>query len=136
MPPPQGFDPLPNQRVPLCTISKYPFLMMDPKIFLKVPLAPICTNFEGEVKIFQKLLKNAFLASFWKFLPAAQKIWPKQGFLVLWDSSKNQFGRPKTKSSKFSQYFENPLSLEKILDPPLFLQKLSFSIFAQNSLCS
>ena len=42
--PPQEFDPLPTQRVPPKTILRYPFLVMDPKIFLK---APIYTNFEG-----------------------------------------------------------------------------------------
>ena len=42
----QGFDPLPTQRVPLCTILRYPFLLTDPKSFLKAPLAPIYTNFE------------------------------------------------------------------------------------------
>ena len=40
---------------------------------------------------------------------------------MLWESSKNQFGRPKKRSSKF---FENsppppPPPLEKILNPPL-----------------
>ena len=47
LPPPQGFDPLPTQRVPLCTILRYPYLLTDPKNFLKAPLAPIYTNFEG-----------------------------------------------------------------------------------------
>ena len=47
-PPSQGFDPLPTQRVPLCTILRHPYLMTDHKTFLKVPLAPIYTNFEGE----------------------------------------------------------------------------------------
>ena len=42
--PPQEFDPLPTQRVPLCTILRYPVLVIDPKKFLK---APIYTNFEG-----------------------------------------------------------------------------------------
>ena len=54
-PSPQGFDPLPTQRVQIH------FWPTDPKIFLK---APIYTNFEGErnffVKIFQKGPKTAF----------------------------------------------------------------------------
>ena len=46
------------------------------------------TNFEGKralkkrnflVKIFQKVPKNAVFACFFKILPAAQKILPKQG---------------------------------------------------------
>ena len=41
-----GFDPLPTQRVPLCTNLEYPFLDTDTKNFLKTPLAPIYTNFE------------------------------------------------------------------------------------------
>ena len=32
---------------PLCTILRYPFLVTDPKVFLKAPLAPIYTNIEG-----------------------------------------------------------------------------------------
>ena len=55
--PPQVFDPLPAQRPPpLSTILKYPFLVADPKKFLKAPLAPIYTKFEGE----RALKKNAF----------------------------------------------------------------------------
>ena len=46
----QGFDPLPTQRVPLCTILRYPFLVMDPKIFLKAPLEALYTNFEEGVR--------------------------------------------------------------------------------------
>ena len=44
-PSPQGFELLPTQRVPLCTILRYPFLMTNPKIFLKAHWAPIYTNF-------------------------------------------------------------------------------------------
>ena len=67
----------------LCTIVKYPFLVTDPNNFLKAPLAPKYTNFEGGaraekmqifVNIFQKLPKKAYLA-FFKILPVAQKIW-------------------------------------------------------------
>ena len=65
------------------TFSEIHFWPTDPKIFLKAPLAPIYTNFEGErapkkrdffVKIFQKLPKNGFFDCFFKNLPAAQKI--------------------------------------------------------------
>ena len=67
--PSQGFEPLPTQRVSLCTIFQYPFLVMD-------PLAPIYTNFEGErapkqraflVKVFQKVSKNAFFGLFFQY---------------------------------------------------------------------
>ena len=54
--PPQGFDPLPTQRLPLCTIFRYPYLVMDPKFFLKAPSAQIYTNFES--KFSKKCLKT------------------------------------------------------------------------------
>ena len=38
------------------------------------------------VKVFQKVptTKNAFLVCFFKILPAAHKVWPKQGLEVFW----------------------------------------------------
>ena len=47
--PPQGFDPLPTQRVPppLCTILKHTFLVTDPKNVLRAPSAPGLIDFEG-----------------------------------------------------------------------------------------
>ena len=54
---------------------RYLFLMTDPKIFSKAPLAPIYTNFKGEaraekrdflVNIFQKVPKNAFFDLFFQ----------------------------------------------------------------------
>ena len=36
-----------TQRVPLCTILRNPYLVEDPKNFLKTPSAPIYSNFEG-----------------------------------------------------------------------------------------
>ena len=44
---PEEFDPLPTQSDPLCTILRYPYLVTDPKSFLRAPLEPIYTNFEG-----------------------------------------------------------------------------------------
>ena len=41
----QGFDPLSIQRVPLCIVLRYPFLVMDHKNFSKG--ANIYINFEG-----------------------------------------------------------------------------------------
>ena len=73
---------------PFDTFSEIHFWPTDPKIFLKAPLAPIYTNFEGErapkktrffVKIFQKVPKNGFFDYFFKNLPAAHKILPKYG---------------------------------------------------------
>ena len=39
-------DSLTTQRVSLCTILRYTFLVTDPKNFLKQPSARIYTNFE------------------------------------------------------------------------------------------
>ena len=44
-PPPPGFDP---KGPPFDTFSEIFFWLTDPKIFLKAPLAPIYTKFEGE----------------------------------------------------------------------------------------
>ena len=56
--------------------------------------------------------KNVFFGLFFKILPAAQKHLPQQGlwvFLVLCESSENQFGRPKKKGRQnFQKIFENP----------------------------
>ena len=90
--------------------------MTDLKIFLKAPLAPTYTSLEGGARaektqffgeIFpKKWPKNAFLACFFEILPAAQKFRAKQGLAVLWDSSKNQFGRPeKEKGRQKFQFF-------------------------------
>ena len=60
---------------PFDTFSEIHFWPTDPKIFLKVPLAPIYTNFERErapkkrdffVNIFQKVPKNGFFDCFFK----------------------------------------------------------------------
>ena len=45
-----GIRPPADPRVPLFTITRYPFLVTVPKIFLKAPLAPIYTNFETEAR--------------------------------------------------------------------------------------
>ena len=78
-----GIRPPADLKGPLCTILRYPYLVTDPKKFLKAPSPPIYTNFEGRVrakkrdflvKTFQKVLKNAFFGLFFNILPAAQKI--------------------------------------------------------------
>ena len=136
MPPLQGFDPLPTQRVPLCTILRYPFWETDPKIFLKAPLAPIYTNFQGGAraqktrffrqnfpmrKCRQNFSKNfLFGLVFSKLCLRRRKIGQNRVFLLLWKSLENQFDRSKKKSTEFSEIFESLPPLEKILDPPLF----------------
>ena len=116
---------------PFDTFSDIHFWRIDPKIFLKAPLAPIYTNFEGErapkkTQFFcQNFSKSAqkrlFLTVFSKICLRRRKFCQNRRKTVLWESSKNQFGRPKKKKSRqnFGKFFENPPPLEKILDPPL-----------------
>ena len=96
-----------------------------------MPSAPIYTNFEGErapkknaiflSKFFKKCPKTAFLTVFSEICLRRRKFSQNGGKKVLWESSKNQFGRPKKKKGRqnFRIFFENPPLLEKILDPPL-----------------
>ena len=102
-PSPQGFDPLPTQRVPpLCTILRYPNWVTDPKNVLKEPLAPIYTNFKGGArakktqffwtKFSKKWLKTPFLACFSEFWLRRRKFDQNEVFLVLWESSENKIG--------------------------------------------
>ena len=70
-------------------ILRYLFLVTDPKIFLKAPLALIYTNFEGTARAektrffgqnFPKIAeKRLFGLFFFKILSATQKIWSKSG---------------------------------------------------------
>ena len=101
---------------PFDTFSEIHFWPTDPKIFLKAPSAPIHTNFEGErapkkrdffVKIFQKVPKNGFLTVFSKICLRRRKFCQNRGKTVLWESSKNQFGRPtKKKVVKIFEYID------------------------------
>ena len=75
------------------------FLVTDPKIFLKAPLASKYTNIEEGTraekthffsKFFKKCLKLTFSACLFKIMPAAQKFFGQSSdFLVLWQSLKN-----------------------------------------------
>ena len=51
-----GFDPLPTQRIPHCTILKYSILVTDPKKFQKAPLAPIYNNFKRGARAKKNLI--------------------------------------------------------------------------------
>ena len=87
---------------PFDTLSEIHFWRTDPKIFLKAPLAPINTNFEGErapkknaiflSTFFKKCPKTAFLTVFSKICLRRRKLCQNRGKTVLWESSKNQFG--------------------------------------------
>ena len=88
--------------------------------------------------------KNVFFGLFFKILPAAHKNLPQQGlwvFLVLCESSENQFGRPKKKVDKIFKKFlkirppprENPRSApggnNKFLSVLDFILIKKYSIF-------
>ena len=80
----RGSTPGRPKGSPLCNILRYPYLATNTKNFLKAPLAPIYTNFEGRVRAkkrnflvnsFQKPMpRNAFFGLFFKKFSAAQKI--------------------------------------------------------------
>ena len=101
---------------PFDTFSEIHFWPTDPKIFLKAPLAPMYTNFEGErapkknaiflSNFFKKCPKTDFLTVFSKICLRRTKFSQNRVKTALWESSKNQFGRTKKKrSSKFSIFF-------------------------------
>ena len=125
---------------PYDTFSETHFWPTDPKIFLKAPLAPIHTNFEGErapknaicfLKIFQKVY---FFTVFSKICLRRKKFCQNRGKTVLWESSKSQFGRPKKKVKILENFLKirPPPPLEKILDPPLKLLMANwFDLFCQ-----
>ena len=115
-PSPSGIRPPADPKgPPFDTFSRIHFWPTEPKIFLKAPLAPIYTNFEGErapkknaiflSKFFKKCPKTAFLTVFSQICLRRRKFSQNRGKTVLWESSKNQFGRPKKKVVKF---LENP----------------------------
>ena len=120
-PPPSGIRPPADPKgTPFDTFSEIHFWPTDPRIFLKAPLAPIYTNFMRErapkktrfflSKFFKKCPKTAFLTVFFsKNCLRRRKFSKNRGKTVLWESSKNQFGRPKKKGRQnFGKFFENP----------------------------
>ena len=117
---PSGIRPPADPKgPPFDTFSEIPFSPTEPKIFLKAPSAPIYTNFEGErapkkryflSKFFKKCPKTAFLTVFSKICLRRRKLCQNRGKTVLWEISKNQFGRPKKKKGRqnLGKFFENP----------------------------
>ena len=129
--PPSGIRPPADPKgPPFDPFSEIHFWRTDPKIFLKAPSAPIYTNLRGSARqkkrnfFCQNFSKSAqkrlFLTVFSKICLRRRKFCLNRRKTVLWESSKNQFGRPK-KKKKVVKIFENPPPppLEKILDPPL-----------------
>ena len=123
-------DPTPchPKGPPSGTFYEIHFWPTDPKIFLKPPLAPKYTNFEGGAcakktqifcQIFPKSAQQRLfdLFFFFKNLTAAQKIWRKQPLFVLRRARKiNLLDLKKVKI--FENFLNNRPPLEKILDPP------------------
>ena len=97
--------------MPKIAMEDIHFWLTDLKIFLKEPLAPMYTNFEGErapkktqffgrkIPQSKKCLKTPFSIN----LLEAQKIWSNLGlYSGVPESTQNQFGRLKKKrSTKF-----------------------------------
>ena len=59
------------------------------------------------VKNLQKVSTNAILACFFKICPRRRIFGQNRDFLMLCESSENQFARPKRKVDKISNFFEN-----------------------------
>ena len=76
--------------------------MTDPKFFVKAPLAPIYSNFEGErqkTQFFGQLFsgrKMPLSACFFsKFCQRYRNVSQNRVSVMLWESSENKFGQPK-----------------------------------------
>ena len=114
-PPPSGIRPLSDPKgPPFVLFWDIHFWLTNLKIFLKSPLAPIYTNFEGE----RAQQKRNFSV---ETLPAAQKFWLKYD---LYSGLGEQFGRPKKRPTNFSNFFFKstpppPPTLDKFLDQHL-----------------
>ena len=59
-------------------------------------------------KFWKSTQKRLFWPFFQKFACCAKFFCQNRGKTVLWESSKNQFGRPKKKGQNFRIFFENP----------------------------
>ena len=110
---------------PLCTILRYPYLVTDPKSFLKAPRrqyililrgerAPKKRNFFFQSKFSKKCLKTPFWPVFQMFACGAEFFFQNRVFLVLWESSEFHFARPKKGRQNFRSFFENPPLSRKI----------------------
>ena len=99
-PPLQGFDPSPTQRVIPLYYFEISILVTKPKKCLK---ASINTNFEGGGVLAEKM-RLFFFPVFSKLCLRHRKFGHNRVFLVLWESSENQFGRPKKSRQNFLRY--------------------------------
>ena len=116
----QGFDPVPTQRVPPLILFKksifgQPTLKIFKRRLWRQYILTLRSSARQKNAIFgQNFSKSAQTRLFSKICLRRRKFCQNRGKTVLWESSKNQFGRPK-KSSKFKKilFFENPPPLRK-----------------------
>ena len=110
------------------------------KIFLKASTVPMYTNFFGgggggecapeKTQFFgqnyPKCLKRLLWPVFFsKFCLRRIKLGQNRVFLMLWESSENQFGQPKKSRANFRKFLKTPL--EKTLYPSLHRRFLFLS---------
>ena len=118
------------------------FLATDPKIFLKAPLAPIYTNFEGGARAkktqffgqnFPKSPKNAFFGLFFQNFACGAKIFAKTGTKLCVGRARkiNSVDLTKKRSTKFLKIRppppprENPRSAPVVHYSRIIFRKLS-----------
>ena len=111
-----------------------PSLLTDPKIFLKAPLTPIYTNYEGERApknaIFcenfpKKCPKTAFLTCFFKICLRRINYGQISVLLVLQESSEIQFYRSKGRQN-FRIFFQKSVPSRKSQIRPWLHSNLNF----------
>ena len=100
---------------PFGTFKEIHLWPTDPKIFLKAPLAPIYTNFEGErapkkrvffVRNFQKVPKNGFFDLFFQKIACGAENLAKTGYFYCFGRArKNNSVDLIKKLSKLSKVF-------------------------------
>ena len=105
----------------LCAILRYPFL----KLFLRRLRSQSMLNLKGKrapkkreflVDVSQKVPKNAFFLAF-SFFRKFRKFGQTRVFIVIWEGSENQFGRPNFFCKSAPPPFHH--SSVKFLDPRL-----------------
>ena len=121
---PQELDPLPTQIFPplyCCEISIFDWRTLN--------------FFQGSYLRRQFILilrverlKNTFLVPIFQNTCGAEILAKTGSFFLFWESSENQFGRPKKRSPNFSIFFLK-IPLQKPLHPPLFYAPFNFVIF-------
>ena len=104
---PQGFDPLPTQRVPLLYYFEISRFGDGSSNFLKAP--PLAWR-EGRARAKKTPVFQKIVGLFFKILPAALKILQKEGIVcaLVGRARKINSVDLKKRSTKLSTFFENP----------------------------